>query len=86
MTPGSIRGGGAVKGGEAVHSGEAPRGELRYYIKTDEYGRVIDISIRTPSIPNIEASGHYMIPGVSSAADVTSSFISCDPCVSCCER
>jgi len=86
MKPGSIRGGGAIKGGEAVHSGEAPRGELRYYLKTDEHGRVIDISIRTPSIPNIEASGHYMIPGVSSAADVTSSFISCDPCVSCCER
>jgi len=83
---GKIRGGGTVCAGETTYVGEAPRGELTYYVKTDEYGRVVDIAVRTPSIMNIEACAHYMLKGVESAADVTSTFISSDPCIACCER
>jgi energy-converting hydrogenase A subunit O len=86
MQDGPIRGGGTVAAGETRYSGEAPRGELTYFVKTDEYGRIVDIAVQTPSIMNIEACAHYMVPGVSSAADVTSSFISSDPCIACCER
>ncbi|NYT06595.1 MAG: hypothetical protein GKC04_09580 [Methanomicrobiales archaeon] len=86
MRPGPVRGGGNVIAGEAVYRGEAPRGELTYTVKTDEYGRIIDISVQTPSIMNIEACAHYMITGVTSAADITSAFISSDPCIACCER
>jgi energy-converting hydrogenase A subunit O len=86
MAPGPIRGGGTVAAGETRHAGEAPRGELTYFVKTDEYGRIVDISVQTPSIMNIEACAHYMVPGVTSAADVSSTFISSDPCIACCER
>jgi len=51
-----------------------PRGELSYYIKTDAAGRIVDISIQTPSIMNIEIACHYLIKGVTSLADVTSTF------------
>ncbi|MDT8358086.1 MAG: nickel-dependent hydrogenase large subunit [Methanomicrobiaceae archaeon] len=86
LPAGKIRGGGTVGAGEVAYAGEAPRGELFYYIRTDEYGRVLDITIRTPSIMNIEACGHYMLKGVTSAADITSTFISSDPCIACTER
>ena len=86
LPEGPIRGGGFCKAGETSYSGEAPRGELTYYVKTDEYGRVVDIAIRTPSIMNIEACAHSMIKDVTSIADVTSTFISSDPCVACNER
>jgi energy-converting hydrogenase A subunit O len=86
LTPGPIRGGGTCTAGEVTYSGEAPRGELTYFIKTDEYGRVLDIAVRTPSMMNIEACAHYMLTGVTSLADVTSTFISADPCIACDER
>lgn len=86
MEPGPIRGGGTIGAGETSHCGEAPRGELTYFLKTDEYGRVLDITIQTPSIMNIEACAHYMLKDVTSAADVTSTFISSDPCIACTER
>jgi len=86
LPDGPIRGGGFCKAGETSYSGEAPRGELTYYVKTDEYGRVVDIAIRTPSIMNIEACAHSMIKDVTSIADVTSTFISSDPCIACNER
>jgi len=86
LPQGVIRGGGVCKGGETRYSGEAPRGELTYFIKSDEYGRIVDIQIQTPSIMNIEACCHEMIIGVDSVADVTSTFISADPCVACTER
>jgi energy-converting hydrogenase A subunit O len=47
---------------------------------------VIEISIQTPSIMNIEACMHAMIPGSTSLADVTSIFVSADPCIACTER
>lgn len=86
MQTGPIRGGGKVIAGETSYTGEAPRGDLTYFIKTDKYGRIVDIAIRTPSIMNIEACVHYMIPGVTSVADITATFISSDPCIACCER
>lgn len=86
MEKGTIRGGGEIGGGFAKWSGEAPRGELTYSIDTDEHGRVKKIGIRTPSIMNIEACVHYMMKGVHSSADVTSTYISSDPCIACNER
>jgi energy-converting hydrogenase A subunit O len=86
LPPGVIRGGGICKAGETRYSGEAPRGELTYFIRSDEYGRIIDIQIQTPSIMNIEACCHEMIIGSDSIADVTSAFVSSDPCVACTER
>ncbi|WP_067050149.1 hydrogenase large subunit [Methanofollis ethanolicus] len=86
MPDGPIRGGGICKGGEVRYSGEAPRGELTYFVKADRYGRVEEIAIQTPSIMNIDACTHYMLKGVTSIADVTSTFISSDPCIACNER
>jgi len=86
LPQGVIRGGGICKAGTLRYSGEAPRGELTYSITTDEYGRIMDIQIQTPSIMNIEACCHYMIIGVDSIADVTSAFVSADPCIACTER
>ena len=86
LPDGKIRGGGTIGRGQATHKGEAPRGELTYRIKSDTHGRVQEISIQTPSIMNIEACARYMIPGVTSVADVTSAYISSDPCVACTER
>ena len=86
LPEGIIRGGGVCKAGEIRYSGEAPRGELTYFIKSDEYGRIIDIQIQTPSIMNIEACCHEMIIGVDSIADVTATFVSADPCIACTER
>ena len=86
LPEGIIRGGGVCKAGEIRYSGEAPRGELTYFIKSDEYGRIIDIQIQTPSIMNIEACCHDMIIGVDSIADVTATFVSADPCIACTER
>ncbi len=86
LPDGPVRGGGDCGPGEIVYRGEAPRGELAYCIRSDEYGRILDISIRTPSIMNIEACSHYMVRDVTSLADVTSTFISADPCIACTER
>ncbi len=86
LPEGIIRGGGACREGTTRYSGEAPRGELTYFIRSDEYGRIADIQIQTPSIMNIEACCHEMIIGVDSVADVTSTFISADPCIACTER
>jgi energy-converting hydrogenase A subunit O len=86
LPKGVIRGGGVCKAGETRYSGEAPRGELTYFIRSDEYGRIIDIQIQTPSIMNIEACCHDMIIGADSIADVTSTFVSADPCIACTER
>jgi energy-converting hydrogenase A subunit O len=86
LPAGKIRSGGICGQGEITYSGEAPRGELTYYIKTDVAGRILDIAIQTPSIMNIEACAHAMIPGSTSLADVTSIFVSADPCIACTER
>jgi energy-converting hydrogenase A subunit O len=86
LPEGQIRGGGTMKKGSIVYAGEAPRGELSYHIKSDSYGRIQEIYIQTPSIMNIEACVHYMIPGSYSIADVSATYISADPCIACAER
>ena len=86
LPEGQIRGGGTLGKGHTTHQGEAPRGELTYRIKSDSHGRIQEISIQTPSIMNIEACARCMIPGVTSIADVTSAYISSDPCIACTER
>ncbi len=86
LPKGKIRNDEKVSEGEFTWIGEAPRGELTYHVKTDSYGRVLEIAIQTPSIMNIEACAHHMLTGVDSAADVTSTFISSDPCIACNER
>jgi len=87
MPGGDIRNGAVCNtAGYTEYSGEAPRGELTYFLEIDEYGRVTDIAIRPPSVMNIEACTHYMLTEVTSVADVSSTFISADPCVACNER
>lgn len=86
LPKGVVRGRGVCTAGETRYSGEAPRGELTYFIKSDEFGRIMEIQIQTPSIMNIEACCHEMINGLDSIADVTATFISADPCVACTER
>lgn len=86
LPEGQIRGGGVLGKGKAVHQAEAPRGELTYRVKADTHGRIQEISIQTPSAMNIEACARYMIPGVTSVADVTAAYISSDPCIACTER
>jgi energy-converting hydrogenase A subunit O len=83
---GVVRGRGVCTAGEVRYSGEAPRGELTYFIRSDEFGRIVEIQIQTPSIMNIEACCHEMIIGSDSIADVTATFISADPCIACTER
>lgn len=83
---GKVRGGGACSAGALRYSGEAPRGELTYEITTDDAGRVVEIAIQTPSIMNIEVCTHDLLTGAESIADVTSIFVSCDPCIACTER
>jgi energy-converting hydrogenase A subunit O len=86
LPTGVVRGGGICKAGETRYSGEAPRGELTYFIRTDEFGRIAEIQIQTPSIMNIEVCCHEMIIGSDSIADVTATFVSADPCIACTER
>ena len=86
LEPGKIRNGGEMKAGRIKHTIEAPRGDLTYDIEIDSAGQVVFVSIQTPSIPNIEVATHAMMKNLASAADVTSTFISADPCIACAER
>lgn len=64
---------------------EAPRGEVTYMIETN--GNLIkDISIRTPSIMNIDACAKYMFNDVATVADALATYASVDPCIACTER
>ena len=64
---------------------EAPRGEVTYMIETN--GNFIkNISIRTPSIMNIDACAKYMLNDVATVADAVATYASVDPCVACAER
>jgi len=86
LEPGKIRNGGDMKAGRVKHTIEAPRGDLTYEIEIDSSGQVVYVSIQTPSIPNIEVASHAMMKNLASVADVTSTFISADPCIACAER
>jgi energy-converting hydrogenase A subunit O len=86
LRPGPVRLGGAVKAGSIAYTIEAPRGDLTYDISVDEHGQVLSVAIQTPSVMNVEVAAHAMMKNLSSAADVTSVFISADPCIACAER
>jgi energy-converting hydrogenase A subunit O len=64
---------------------EAPRGEVTYMIETN--GNLINnISIRTPSIMNIDACAKYMLKDAATVSDAVATYASVDPCVACAER
>jgi len=74
-----------IPAGYADWRNEAPRGEVAYMIETN--GNLIkNISIRTPSIMNIDACARYMLKDVATVADAVSTYASVDPCVACTER
>ena len=74
-----------IKSGYGQWRNEAPRGEVTYMIETN--GNLIKhISIRTPSITNMDSCAKYMIRDVPSIADAVATYASCDPCVACAER
>jgi energy-converting hydrogenase A subunit O len=86
LPDGPIRLGGHVTAGQTEHTIEAPRGALTYEIELNENGQVVVVSIQTPSIMNVEVGSHAMMKNLASTADVTSTFISADPCIACAER
>jgi energy-converting hydrogenase A subunit O len=74
-----------IPAGYADWRNEAPRGELAYMAETN--GNLIqNISIRTPSIMNIDVCGKYMLQDVATVADAVATYASVDPCVACAER
>lgn len=74
-----------VKSGYGEWRGEAPRGEVTYMIETN--GNLIKrISIRTPSIMNIDSCARYMLKDVATVADAVTTYASADPCIACAER
>ncbi|MGB9936913.1 MAG: nickel-dependent hydrogenase large subunit [Methanobacterium sp.] len=74
-----------IPAGYADRRNEAPRGEVAYMIETN--GNLIkNISIRTPSIMNIDACARYMFKDVATVADAVATYASVDPCIACAER
>ncbi|MDP1552178.1 MAG: nickel-dependent hydrogenase large subunit [Methanobacteriaceae archaeon] len=64
---------------------EAPRGEVTYMIETN--GNLINnVSIRTPSIMNIDSCARYMLNDVATVSDAIATYASVDPCIACAER
>lgn len=74
-----------IKSGYKQWKNEAPRGEVTYSVETN--GNLIKhISIRTPSIANLDACAKYMLQDVATVADAVSTYASADPCIACAER
>lgn len=74
-----------IPAGVAEWRNEAPRGEVTYSIETN--GNLIkNISIRTPSIMNIDACAKYMLSDVATVADAVATYATSDPCIACAER
>lgn len=74
-----------IKTGYNEWRNEAPRGEVKYMCETN--GNLIKhISIRTPSIPNIDSCAKYMLVDVPTVTDAIATYTSCDPCIACAER
>ena len=64
---------------------EAPRGEVTYMVETN--GNLIKhISIRTPSIMNIDSCAKYMLKDVATVPDAVATYATSDPCIACAER
>ena len=82
---GPIRAKNLVGSGYGEWRNEAPRGEVTYMIETN--GNLIkNISIRTPSIMNIDSCAKYMIRDIPTVADAIATYASADPCIACAER
>lgn len=85
IPPGDVRTKIDIPAGYADWRNEAPRGEVSYFVETN--GNLIkNISIRTPSIMNIDVCGKYMLQDVATVADAVATYASVDPCVACTER
>ena len=85
MPEGPIRVPVEIGTGFAEHRNEAPRGEVLYMAETN--GNLIKhISIRTPSIMNIDSCENFMLKDVATVTDAVSTYASCDPCIACAER
>ena len=85
LPPGDVRKKINIPAGYGDHRNEAPRGDVAYMIETN--GNLIkNISIRTPSIMNIDACAKYMLNDVATVADALSTYASSDPCIACTER
>lgn len=65
---------------------EAPRGELAYIFETAKHGIIKDITIRTPTIPNLEACVKHMFRDSPTIADAVAIYQTIDPCIACTER
>ncbi len=65
---------------------EAPRGELAYVFETAQYGIIKDITIRTPTIMNLDACVKHMFKDSPTVADAIAIYQTIDPCVACTER
>jgi energy-converting hydrogenase A subunit O len=74
-----------IGSGYAEWRNEAPRGEVVYMAETN--GNLIKhISIRTPSIMNIDSCAKYMLKDVATISDAVTTYASADPCIACAER
>ena len=73
-----------IRTAEACARSEAPRGEVFYYIRTNETDIPSRLKWRVPSYMNWEALGVMMRD--CKVADVALITNSIDPCVSCTER
>lgn len=85
LPPGDVRKQITIPAGYGEWRNEAPRGEVTYMIETN--GNLIkNVSIRTPSIMNIDACAKYMLKDVATVADAIATYASVDPCIACTER
>ncbi len=73
-----------IRPGQAVARSEAPRGEVFYYIRTNDTDHPARLKWRVPSYMNWEALAVMMKD--STVADTALITNSIDPCVSCTER
>ena len=73
-----------VPAGEAIDRVEAPRGELFYYIKSNNTAYPERVKVRTPTLANIRS--FVNIAEGSNIADIPASLVSLDPCFSCTDR
>ncbi|MDP3065690.1 MAG: nickel-dependent hydrogenase large subunit [Methanobacteriaceae archaeon] len=65
---------------------EAPRGELVYIFETANHGIIKDITIRTPTVPNLEACAKHMFKDSPTISDAVAIYQTIDPCMACTER
>ncbi|AFK51316.1 Membrane-bound hydrogenase, subunit NuoCD [Thermogladius calderae 1633] len=75
---------GVVKEGEAYARTEAPRGELFYYVNSNNTAYPYRVKVRTPTLLNIQLAAH-LLEGAT-LSDFPVIVTSIDPCFSCMDR